>query len=968
MDTPQLLLVDGHSLAFRSFYAHAKGKDGGLKTADGIPTSICFGFLKSLLEVIDSHQPQHLAIAFDLPAPTFRHEADANYKGNRAETPADFIPDILNLYELLQALNIPTVTAPGFEADDVLGTLATRASQQGYQVKIVTGDRDLFQLVNDQTGVSVLYLSSGPYQRSGGLQPFNEQAVWDKLEVRPDQIVDYKALCGDKSDCIPGVRGIGEKTAVQLLGEFQTLQGVYDSLDKVPGAKQTKLRDGKDDAFHSQHLARIVTDVPLELELAATTLQGFELDKVVPILEKLELQKFLKRIDAIHQTLGGPAVAKVAKSVGAVVAKEEEGDDVWFFSAEDEAKILPKLEFPLMLVQTEAQLQELVQILDGQRQDPVAWDTETTALVARDATLVGLGCCWGAETTEVAYIPIGHSSGINLPIELVWQYLRPLLESAEHPKVLQNAKFDRLILRHQGIELAGVVADTMLMSYVLDPEATHNLTDLAKRYLGLDSTSYKELVPKGQTIADVPIEQVAQYCGMDVFATWGIYEPLLAELMLQSGLKFGEPERPTLLKLWQEVEQPLEVVLADIEDVGIRLDCDYLGELSAQLGIDLERIEQESYEIAGSNFNMASPKQMSQLLFETLGLSTKSIRKIKTGYSTDVQTLEKLQGQHPIVDLILQHRTLAKLKSTYTDALPKLVHPQTDRLHTDFNQAVTSTGRLSSSDPNLQNIPIRTEFSRQLRKAFMPRAGWILVTADYSQIELRILAHLSQEPVLLNAYQQGLDIHGVTAKLLLDKEEITSEERRMGKIINFGVIYGMGAAKFAREMGVSTAVGKEFIEKYYERYAGVFRYLERVKRQAVSQGFVETVCGRRRYFRFEGSSLRKLHGVDVEAIDLDSLKGLGLNDSSALRQAANAPIQGSSADIIKLAMIELHELLQGYEAQLLLQVHDELVFEMPPAEWPVLKPLIAQAMENAVQLSVPLLVEMGAGPNWMEAK
>jgi DNA polymerase I len=952
MDTPQLLLVDGHSLAFRSFYAHAKGKDGGLKTAEGIPTSICFGFLKSLLEVIDTHKPQHLAIAFDLAAPTFRHDADSNYKGDRAETPEDFIPDIQNLYQLLTALNIPMVTAEGFEADDVLGTLATHASNQGYQVKIVTGDRDLFQLVNDNAGVSVLYLSSNPYQRSNsGLQPFNEQAVWEKMEVRPDQIVDYKALCGDKSDCIPGVRGIGDKTAVQLLKEFHTLQGVYDSLDKVPGAKQTKLREGQADAFHSQYLARIVTDVPIDIDLEVTTLNGFDLEDVRPLLEKLELQKFLKRIDSIHATLGGRPTVEII---------EQEDDELWFFTAEDEANIVPlqKLEFPLMLVQTESQLQKLAKILTAQRQEPVAWDTETTALAGRDATLVGLGCCWGQEQSELAYIPIGHTEGDNLTLEIVWKHLRPILESAEHPKVLQNAKFDRLILRHQGIDLAGVVADTMLMSYVLDPEATHNLTDLAKRYLGLSSTSYKDLVPKGQTIADVPIEQVAQYCGMDVFATRGVYGHLWAALTAE----------PTLLKLWQEVEQPLEPVLADIEDVGIRIDCNYLAEFSQQLSIDLERIEQEAYQVADSTFNLASPKQMAELLFETLGLPTKNIRKTKSGYSTDVKTLEKLQGQHPIVDLILQHRTLAKLKSTYTDALPKLVHPQTDRLHTDFNQAVTSTGRLSSSEPNLQNIPIRTEFSRQLRKAFIPREGWIMVTADYSQIELRILAHLSQEPVLVNAYQQGLDIHTVTARLLLDKEDITAQERRMGKIINFGVIYGMGAAKFAREVGVSNAVGKEFIDRYYERYAGVFRYLETVKRQAISQGFVETICGRRRYFRFEGGSLRRLQGVDVGSIDLNSLKGLGMNDASALRQAANAPIQGSSADIIKLAMIELHGLLKGYQAQLLLQVHDELVLEMPEDEWPVLRPLIAGAMENAVQLSVPLLVEMGSGANWMDAK
>jgi DNA polymerase I len=948
MDTPQLLLVDGHSLAFRSFYAHSKGKDGGLKTADGIPTSICFGFLKALLEVIDTHKPQHLAIAFDLATPTFRHEADSNYKGDRSETPEDFIPDIQNLYQLLEALNIPTVTAEGFEADDVLGTLATRASASGYQVKIVTGDRDLFQLVDDKKQVSVLYLSNNPFHR-GGPVPMDEQAVWDKMFVRPDQIVDYKALCGDKSDCIPGVRGIGEKSAVPLLAEFQTLQGVYDAIEQIPGAKQTKLINGKEDAFHSQHLARIVVDVPLEIELETTILNGFELDNVVPLLEKLELQRFLKTINSIHVTLGGAPAPKVVKQ------PEDNDDDIWFFTAADD--VSPVMNLSLRLVQSEAQLQELAGILERQT-EPVAWDTETTALIARDASLVGIGCCWGEDTTEIAYIPIGHTQGQNLDLQLVWKYLRPILESADRPKVLQNAKFDRLILRHQGIELAGVVADTMLMSYVLNPDNKHNLTDLAQHYLGLASTSYKQLVTKGQTIADVGIPQAAQYCGMDVFATRGVYQKLLAELNAQ----------PTLLHLWQTVEQPLEPVLAEMEDRGIRLDIDYLQEFSENLAIDLDRIEQEAYAAADSQFNMASPKQMGQLLFEQLGLSTKGIRKTKSGYSTDVNTLEKLQGEHPVVDLILQHRGLSKLKSTYTDALPKLVQAQTDRLHTDFNQAVTATGRLSSSDPNLQNIPTRTEFSRQLRKAFIPQKDWILVTADYSQIELRILAHLSQEPVLVEAYQQKLDIHTVTARLLFEKEEINKEERRLGKIINFGVIYGMGSAKFAREAGVSTTVGKEFIEKYYDRYAGVFRYLENVKRQAISQGYVETICGRRRYFQFETGTMRNLHGVALEAIDLDSLKNIGQYDSSALRQAANAPIQGSSADIIKLAMVEMQKLLVNYEARMLLQVHDELVLEMPPSEWEELQPLIAQTMENAVQLAVPLVVEMGRGENWMAAK
>ena len=709
--------------------------------------------------------------------------------------------------------------------------------------------------------------------------------------------------------------------------------------------KQIKLKEGREDAIHSQFLAKIITDIPLGVEIASTVMQGFDINEVMPILRELELQRFLKTIDSIHQTLGGEP-------------EPESNEDMWFFDEGPPVSTTQSLVLSVRIIQTVEQLQELVKILDQQQNIPVAWDTETTALIARDAQLVGIGCCWGNDIADVAYIPLLHTSGETLKLEVVWQHLRPILESQSHPKVLQNAKFDRLILRHQGIELAGVVADTMLMSYALDPDQTHNLTDLAKRYLSIESTSYTDLVPKGQTISDIAIPAVAQYCGMDVYATRGVYLELLAELTAE----------PTLLNLWRSIEQPLEPVLADMEDLGIRIDVDYLAELSAQLQGTLATIEEDAYQAADSTFNLASPKQMAELLFDRLSLPTKGIRKTKTGYSTDVNTLEKLQGQHPVVDLILQHRTLSKLKSTYTDALPKLVQSQTGRVHTDFNQAVTSTGRLSSSDPNLQNIPVRTDFSRQLRKAFIPQAGWILVTADYSQIELRILAHLSQEPVLLDAYQTQQDIHTITAKLLFEKEQIGSEERRLGKIINFGVIYGMGAGKFSREAGLPVTVGKDFIEKYYQRYPGIFRYLERVKKQAISQGFVETICGRRRNFQFESGRLRKLQGVPIAEIHLDTLGNLGLNDSSALRQAANAPIQGSSADIIKLAMIEMHKILPQYQAKMLLQVHDELIFEMPESEYSILQPLIAQTMENAVKLAVPLVVEMGKGNNWMAAK
>jgi DNA polymerase I len=964
--SPQLLLIDGHSLAFRSFYAYAK-KDGGMKTTEGIPTSICFGFLKSLLEIIKVYRPQHLAIAFDLPNPTFRHELDGNYKGDRQETPEDFIPDIQNLYQLLTALNIPMVTAVGYEADDVLGTLATRASSAGYQVQIASGDKDMFQLVNDQAQISVLYFSGSSYQRSSaGPIPFNEEAVFEKMAVRPDQIVDYKALCGDPSDCIPGVRGIGAKSAAPLLQEFNTLDGVYQAIDQIKGSKQIKLQEGQDSAYHSQFLARIVTDVPLAIDLEETKLQGFQPEQVLPMLEKLQLQKFIKDINSIAVSLGGeadPGSQPPAFSGAVSTVLDEDDQDIWFFSAADEFTMpspLERLMLSVTVVDNEEKLQQLVAILE-QHQDPtqpVAWDTETTSFVARDAQLVGIGCCWGDEIEDVAYIPINHLAGQNLSQELVFKYLRSILEGEQYPKVLQNVKFDRLILRHQGINLAGVVADTMLASYVLNPDQKHNLTELTRRYLRLDSVSYQDLVGKNSTIAHIDIALVAQYCGMDVYGTRGVYAALITELQ----------RHPTLLKLWQAIEMPLEPVLADIEDLGISIDVEYLNTFSEQLATELSHIEQQAYVAAGSEFNMASPKQMAELMFEQLGLPTKGIRKTKLGLSTDVQTLEKLQGQHPVVDLILQHRTLSKLKSTYTDAIPKLVHPHTGRVHTDFNQAVTVTGRLSSSDPNLQNIPMRTDFSRQLRQAFLPRPGWTLVSADYSQIELRILAHLSQEPVLIQAFQQQQDIHTITAKLLFDKEEISKEERRLGKIINFGVIYGMGAAKFAREAHVSSAVGKEFIEKYYDRYAGVFRYLEQVKKQVLSQGFVETICGRRRYFQFESGRLRRLQGVSIEDIDLNDLGKVGNNDASVLRQAANAPIQGSSADIIKIAMIKLHQLLQNYQANMLLQVHDELVLEMPLTEWDELRPQIKQIMEDAIPLDVPLLVEIGHGSNWMVAK
>ncbi len=591
---------------------------------------------------------------------------------------------------------------------------------------------------------------------------------------------------------------------------------------------------------------------------------------------------------------------------------------------------------------------------------PVAWDTETSDLEPRDATLVGIGCCWGSQPDEVAYIPLGHKDGKNLSLNVALETLRPILESTDYPKALQNAKFDRLVLRCQGIIMAGVVFDSMLASYVLNPDGIHNLGDLGRRYLGLTAKSYTDLVPNGKTIADLDIATVADYCGMDVHVTFQLVAKLREQLK----------KIPALDNLLVEVEQPLEPVLAEMEYRGIRIDTAYLQEISQQLEIDLAKFEQQVYELAEEKFNLGSPKQLSQILFEKLGLSTKYSRKIQTGYSTDAATLERLQevDETGIIDAILEYRTLSKLKSTYVDALPKLVRKDTQRVHTDYNQAATSTGRLSSSNPNLQNIPIRTVFSRKIRKAFLPEPGWLLVAADYSQIELRILAHLSQEPILVEAYRQNEDIHTVTARLIFEKEDVTSDERRLAKTINFGVIYGMGSLRFSRSTGIDKANANEFIKRFNERYSQVFTYLEGVKKQAISQGYVETILGRRRYFDFTSNSLRSFQGSKPEDIDVSKLKNVGVYDAGLLRAAANAPIQGSSADIIKIAMVRMREVLQNYQAHMLLQVHDELVFEIPPQEWEELQPQIKSAMESAVSLSVPLVVDVRAGDNWMETK
>lgn len=936
--SPTLLLVDGHSLAFRSFYAFAYKQDGGLCTSTGIPTSICFGFLKSLLDILQKEKPTAVAIAFDLATPTFRHDADVNYKAGRKETPENFIPDLINLQLILTAMNITTISKAGYEADDILGTLSQFGANSGYSVKILSGDQDLFQLIDDQRQISVLHLG-----QKDKISEFHAQDVKAKLGVMPHQVIDYKALCGDSSDNIPGVRGIGEKTAVKLLEEYENLENVLTAIPQMKGAIKQKLEQGITSAKHSQFMAKIIQDVAINPKIEDYQLQGFDTNTLIPLLEILELKAFINKIDKIQVQLGGKIEPKSLETQSLANSNQELNDaDLWFdFVDSPEKEIINELNLAVQIIDTPEKLRSLTQKLDALT-TPVAWDTETTALNPHDAKLVGIGCCWGKEVDEVAYIPIAHliNQEQNLDLQLVINQLKPILENSDRPKVFQNTKFDRLIFKSVGINITGVVFDTMIASYVLDPDASHGLSELSKHFLKVTPQSYKELVGKHKSIAEISIPEVANYCGMDAYSTWQIMGFLQQELA----------NFPELTNLYYQVELPLEIVLAEMEWLGIRIDREYLKQFSQELEIDLEAIAKSAYAQVGREFNLNSPKQLSEILTEKLGETfTKKSRKSTLGYSTDVAVLNKLQGEDPLIDTILENRTLAKLKSTYVDALPALIHPHTQRVHTDYNQTVTSTGRLSSSNPNLQNIPIRTTFSKRIRAGFLPESGWLLLAADYSQIELRILAHLSQEPELVKAYNLGIDVHTRTAQLLLEKAEVTSEERRLAKIINYGVIYGMGAQKFSRETGIPAPQAKKFIEAFNRQYAQIFDYMKTVEIEAETNGFVTTVLGRRRYFH----ELKYTSGYQKAAL---------------LRSAVNAPIQGTSADIIKVAMISLHQLLKNYKSRLLLQVHDELVLEILPEELAELQPQIKSIMESAIPLSVPLVVDIYIGNNWMEAK
>ncbi len=966
---PILLLVDGHSLAFRSFYAFSKGIDGGLTTKEGFPTSVTYGFLKSLLDNCKNISPEGVCITFDTEKPTFRHKLDPNYKANRDVAPDVFFQDIEQLEIILEeSLNLPIFKSPGYEADDLLGTIANDASSKGWCVNILSGDRDLFQLVDDQKDIYVLYMGGGPYAKSGNPTLMNENGVKEKLGVAPERVVDLKALTGDSSDNIPGIKGVGPKTAINLLKENDTLDGIYQALDKIQqnndkkykgfikGSVVEKLRNDKHNAFLSRELAKINTEVPLILS------NGYELKNInqellSESLQKLELSTLLRQIDIFNSTFSKGGFDKNNLS------KEEEKDPKVSSKSELENSENKIPQIKVTVVNDFELLDKLIQRLE-KTNEIVSLDTETNSLNPIDAELVGIGICLGEENDDLFYVPLGHQTKketLNqLSIEDVFSKLRTWIEDPKKEKALQNSKFDRQIFFNHGLDLKGVTFDTLLADYLLNNQEKHGLSEISFRLFGFKPPSFKETVGKNKDFSFVDIDKASIYCGYDVFLTFKIVKIFKERF---------STEKDELSKLFEEIELPLEPVLSQMEMNGITIDIPYLDKLSKELKCTLEDIESKVYELAEETFNLSSPKQLGEILFEKLNLDKKKSRKTKTGWSTDAVVLERLVDEHEIIQHLIKHRTLSKLLSTYIDALPNLINEKTGRVHTNFNQAATATGRLSSSNPNLQNIPVRTEFSRRIRKAFLPEKNWKLLSADYSQIELRILAHLADEEILINAFHKNDDIHSLTARLIFEKEEISSDERRVGKTINFGVIYGMGIKKFARSTGVSTPEAKEFLIKYKERYSKIFKFLELQERLALSKGYVKTIFGRKREFKFDKNGLGRLIGKDPYEIDLQSARRAGM-EAQSLRAAANAPIQGSSADIIKIAMVQLNKkfIEMNVPAKMLLQVHDELLFEVEPDSLKITTKLVKKTMEDCVKLNVPLLVDIGIGDNWMETK
>jgi len=936
-----LVLIDGHALAYRAYF----GMPATFSTSQGEPTHAVYGFTNMILAVWKEYDPDYFIVTFDL-GDTFRHQMYDEYKATREKMPDDLRSQIARIEQLVKAFNMPVFTKEGYEADDLLGTLSTQAAARGIEALIVTGDRDAFQLV----APNIKVLISG--RSFADRIVYDEAKVQERYGVTPRQLIDLKGLVGDSSDNIPGVKGIGEKGGAKLIQQYDTLEGIYEHLDDIARSTRAKLETDHDQAFLSRELGRIITDVPgIELNVEAGKTRDFDLVEVANLFVELEFNTIFNRIpgappDKLPQDMATIKPARAAKPA------PPDGHYI-------------TVDTPQKLADLAAKLKQ------SQR---LSVDVETDSTDEVQTNLVGIAIT--PNLGEGYYIPVGHGdkaqpkpgqtslfdlsptgssspapqpsgSPVQLDLSTVQTALAPILTNANITKYMHNAKFDMTVLERHGMPVQPPIFDTMIASWLGHnaPGARHGLKDLAREKLNIQMTEIKELIGSGKkqlTMAQVPIEKVTPYAAADVDMTLRLAETV--EKPLQ--------ENQQLSRIFQTLELPLIYVLKDMELAGIKLDTGALRQMSVQLSRRLGKLEQEIHQSAGQEFNINSTQQLSDVLFGKLGLPTEGLKKTKSGhYSTAAGVLEGLKGQHEIIDFILEQRTLAKLISTYVDALPTLVNPQTGRVHTNYNQIGISTGRLSSSDPNLQNIPVRTAQGREIRRAFVAEPGHRLIAADYSQVELRIVAHIAEDPGLLQAFANDEDIHAATAAAVLGipLAEVDKYQRRIAKAVNFGLVYGQSAFGLARGTDMSQEEARDFINTYFEKYPGIKNYIENTKKMAAEQGYVSTLLGRRRDFSY-----------------LATMKGP--QRAAAEREAINMPVQGTAADIMKQAMITLHAKLQEQKLQsrLLLQVHDEVVLEAPEAEVDAVVKLTRQVMSQAFELRVPLKVDVEVGQNWLE--
>ena len=918
---PPFVLVDGSYFLFRAFHALPP-----LTTSTGLHTNAIRGAISAIQKLMRRTQPTHMAVIFDTPEPTFRHELSPIYKGDRPSMPTELSEQIPYLHALIRALGIPLHTLPGAEADDIIGTLAKRAEAMGHQVLISTGDKDMAQLVTEKVTLEDSFKE----------KPLDVDGVFEKFGVWPNQIIDYLTLMGDASDGIMGVPGVGAKTAAKLLTEYGSIGGILENVDKIKGKVGQNIKEHVDGIALDHQLASIVIDLDLNFGYDDLKLCEPNVETLRHLYTELEFRNQLQSLDHPNNP-NNSNYQQAAKSINAkaVTAPEPLEDHASVTSSDDQ---LGQATYHTVLSQQD--WDTLFERLSTEKR--FAFDTETTSLDYRIAQIVGFSVAFDAQNAY--YVPLAHDyegAPEQLNREVILAQIKPILEDESVKKIGHHLKYDAHVLENHGIHLAGWYFDTMLASYVLNSVATrHGMDDVARLYLSHLTTTYEQVAGKGakqKTFNQIPLETAAHYAAEDAHVTYRLYEVLSSKLQAH----------PELVNILHNIEVPVARVLTQMEENGIELDLAFLDQLGGEFSNTMQNLENQIMEIAGESFNVSSPKQVGEVLFEKLGL--KGGKKTTTGqYSTSESVLEKIE--HPIAQLILEYRGLSKLKSTYTDGLCKQANPDTHRVHTSYHQALTATGRLSSTDPNLQNIPIRAEIGRQIRKAFVAPEGRVLLAADYSQIELRLMAHLSQDEALLDAFIHGQDVHRRTAAEVLGiaLEDVTNDQRRQAKAVNFGLLYGMSEFGLIRQLGFTRQESQDYIKQYFHRYPGIYDYMQRTRQVALEQGFVETLLGRR------------LYTPDIDARNMMVRK-------AAERAAINAPLQGSAADIIKMAMIEVDKMLPKDQAKMLLQVHDELVFEVDEDIADELAPKLAEVMQSVLQISVPLVVEVGKGKNWDEA-